>query len=313
MVDTRSFVTMSTISCHRQTVELLVLDSTVPVEGTFESDLAKLQDLLEDTVPASVLVRLEEPPTEWLAIHYVPDSAKIRDKMLYASTRTTLTKNLPSTHFSDTLFATSKEDLTPAAYAAHRRSVAAPQPMTAREKEMEELKAAERKGGGAYAGNRARINHVGQAVGYVWPPEVEDAIKELASGSDDRLAIVTLDPASETLNLMSVEESSADELGSKIPSSEPVFIYSCPSSSPVKHRMMYASGTTSVHRYAKSILPPNALAERKIETSDPKELDAAHLQVELALSPDPSRVASPAAPAEENRGFARPRGPAKRR
>ena len=32
-------------------------------------------------MPAYILVRLDDPPTEWLAIYYVPDSAKVRDKV----------------------------------------------------------------------------------------------------------------------------------------------------------------------------------------------------------------------------------------
>ena len=46
-----------------------------------EQDLDKLGDLLEDNVPAYILVRLDDPTTEWLAVYYVPDSAKVRDKV----------------------------------------------------------------------------------------------------------------------------------------------------------------------------------------------------------------------------------------
>ena len=41
-----------------------------------------LQSLLDDSIPAYVLVRLDDPPSAWLAVHYVPDSASIRDKVL---------------------------------------------------------------------------------------------------------------------------------------------------------------------------------------------------------------------------------------
>lgn len=52
-----------------------------PVSGSLVHDLNRLQDILEDNVPSYVLVRLDEPPTEWLAVYYVPDSAKVRDKV----------------------------------------------------------------------------------------------------------------------------------------------------------------------------------------------------------------------------------------
>ena len=112
-------------------------------------------------------------------------------KMLYAATRNTLTKGLGSTHFTDNLFATAKDDLTAEAYAKHRRHLAAPKPMSAREKEMEEVKAAEREAGGrSYEGSRVRQNHVGQGVFLKWSTEAENAIKDLASAEDSRLVIL---------------------------------------------------------------------------------------------------------------------------
>ena len=62
--------------------EALVTDATIPLSSTLENDLNRLQSLLDDNIPAYVLVRLDDPPSAWLAIHYVPDSAKIRDKVL---------------------------------------------------------------------------------------------------------------------------------------------------------------------------------------------------------------------------------------
>jgi len=63
-------------------VEALVTDATVPPSSTLETDLTRLQSLLNDHVPAYVLVRLDDPPSAWLAVHYVPDTANIRDKVL---------------------------------------------------------------------------------------------------------------------------------------------------------------------------------------------------------------------------------------
>lgn len=44
----------------------------------------------------------------WLFLCYVPDNAKIRDKMLYASTRATLTKELGDYRFVDSIYGTDK-------------------------------------------------------------------------------------------------------------------------------------------------------------------------------------------------------------
>lgn len=40
-----------------------------------------MQSILEDNVPAYVLARLDDPPSEWLVVYYVPDTAKVRDKV----------------------------------------------------------------------------------------------------------------------------------------------------------------------------------------------------------------------------------------
>lgn len=111
-------------------------------------------------------------------------------QMLYASTRSALTKSLGSAHFTDSLFATSKADLTPQAYAAHKAQLAAPQPLSAREQEIADARAAERAAGGTYDGSSARRNHVGQTVGMKWNDEVEQAVKNLGQGSGSELVIL---------------------------------------------------------------------------------------------------------------------------
>jgi len=258
--------------------------------------------------------------------------------MLYAATRTTLTKSLGSAHFTDSIFATSKDDLSAEAYTKHKRHLAAPKPMSAREKEMEAVKAAERQaGGGGYDGSRSRQSHIGTGVGLNWTEDVENAVRELGSGDGSALVIISINPSSETLLLSTVTECSVEELGAALPASEPsyaffawphsitspprreiVFIYSCPSSSPIKYRMLYSSGSSSVFQSAKDILSSSqstsTLASRKIETSDPAELNENYLASELGLN-SATPLGSSVAPVQdvEKRPFARPKGPGRKR
>jgi twinfilin len=191
---------------HSTLPETLVYDLTIPVGGPFEEDLGKIQTLtsLEDTVPAYILARLA--PSDWVLVCYVPDSATVRDKvsvvwdgthkyasslyvqMLYASTRGSLTKSLGSAFFTDTIFASSKADITPEAYAAHRRHLAAPKPLSSREQEIADVRAAE--SSGSYNGSRTRSSHVGPRVELQWTQEVEEAIKNLTENDD--CAVVVL-------------------------------------------------------------------------------------------------------------------------
>ena len=117
-------------------------------------------------------------------------------QMLYASTRNAVTKSLGATLFVDTIFATSKEDLTPTGYAAHKRHLAAPKPMSAREKEMADIKTAEREASGApYNVNAARQSPFGAGVGLKWSSDAEAAVRGLADVTEDHIVtIVSLDP-----------------------------------------------------------------------------------------------------------------------
>ncbi|KAI0647244.1 actin depolymerizing protein [Trametes meyenii] len=318
--------------------ESLVPGETVAPSGTLQQDLDKLTDILEDNVPAYVLVRLDDPPTEWLAVYYVPDSAKVRDKMLYAATRNTLTKSLGSAHFTDNIFATSKEDISAEAYAKHKQHLAAPPPMSAREKEMEEVKAAEREAGGRnYEGSRARQSHVGQGVGLKWSSEAESAIKDLAESDDSRVVVLSIDPATETLLLSSAQEIDVSSLGTALPASDPAYaffawpqsittpprreivpIYSCPSSSPVRHRMLYSTAALGTVREVKAFLESfgstSTLASRKIETSDPSELNEKYLVAELGLTGSDAPATASIVPTQgsDRKPFARPKGPGRR-
>lgn len=225
-----------TVSCS-SIAESIVLDHTVCAQGDLFADLNQLQDILEDHVPAYVLARLDDPPTQWLAISYVPDTAKVRDKvrsnlslfinlpitalqMLYASTRNSLTKSLGSASFSDALFANHKSDLTPTAYAAHRRHLAAPKPLSVQEREMEDVRAATI--ASSTEGSAARRNHLGGAgIHITWPETVSVAMRRLASEETDRLVILGIDTATETLVLSAESECAIGEVGSLLPSSTP--------------------------------------------------------------------------------------------
>lgn len=161
--------------------------------------------------------------------------------MLYASTRLTLLKYLGSTAFTDSIFATSKEDLTADAYASHLRHVAAPDPLSNREQEIIELRAAERETA-SYDGSRARTSYIGTGVGLNWSEEAEQAVKELGQGTGSSIVVFvswissdssdlprfhtlhqTVDPQSETLTVHSTEDVPLASLGSSLLPSEPCY------------------------------------------------------------------------------------------
>ena len=66
---------------------------------------------------------------------------------------------------------------------------------------------------------------------------------------------------------------------------------------------------------AKTLLPPDTVAARRIETSDPKEITEDYLKIELKLSFDNSvpQNALEAPDGGEKKPFAKPKGPNRRR
>ena len=77
-VDSKSTVRFIKVVISNET---LVPAATIPPSGTFQQDLDKLVDVLEDSIPAYILARTDKPGSEWLAIFYVPETSKIRDKV----------------------------------------------------------------------------------------------------------------------------------------------------------------------------------------------------------------------------------------
>ncbi|KAG8990862.1 Twinfilin-1, partial [Tulasnella sp. 427] len=183
----------------------------------------------------------------------------------------------------------------------------------AREAELAEIQAAERQSSTVFEGSRARKNHVGTGVGVDMTLEAEDAIKSLVAGHGANLLILGMASESEGVKVVETKESSVTNLPSALPKSEPsyafyrwqadkiVFIYTCPSGSGVKLRMVYSMGVSSVTQAAQEIGEFKIF--KKLEASDPSDLDLSFAQDEL---PPPAKPTGPPS-------FARPRGPPRKR
>jgi twinfilin len=228
--------------------------------------------------------------------------------MLYASTGASLTKALGASYFPSSLFANSKSDLAPGAYTRHLQHLASPVPLSEREKELLAAREAERAAGASYEGARARVSPLQHSKGFKVDSAVDDAVSALRNATEGTLVIVNVDIPSETLVLTSSEPCTAASLASKLPSSSPayaffahplpdvaqtVFIYTCPSGSRVKERMLYSSQSLIFANGARSLLEGGntPLAPRKIETSDVSSLDEAFLRHELIESDEAKAAA----------------------
>jgi twinfilin-like protein len=134
--------------------EQLVLSDTLERTGDWMKDWNSIDSWLLDKTPVYILYRLDSntlPNVErgkfvaenvsplastYVMILYIPDASPVRLKMLYASTKNTLAKDLGESMFGDYVYATNKEDCLLDGYRAHRESANAAAPLTDREREV---------------------------------------------------------------------------------------------------------------------------------------------------------------------------------
>ncbi len=98
---------------NEQLIPLETIPSASSNSPDFSSDLTHLAGLLKDNEAAYVILRRYPAASDgYVAVTYVPDSANVRQKMLFASTRLTLVRELGAERFRETIFVTSKDELT---------------------------------------------------------------------------------------------------------------------------------------------------------------------------------------------------------
>ncbi|CAF1002276.1 unnamed protein product [Rotaria sordida] len=124
--------------------ESLVEKAEHNAERTFNEDFDKMiPPLIHKTQPAYYFVRLdtisEISGHNWLLIVYIPEDAKVRERMLYASTVATLKREFGLTYITQEIRASSMNEMTIHSFHQHIRSQEAPPPRTMREEEMLEI------------------------------------------------------------------------------------------------------------------------------------------------------------------------------
>ncbi|KAI9494813.1 hypothetical protein BDB00DRAFT_817177 [Zychaea mexicana] len=278
--------------------ESLEANGTIPVDASFEQDYNKVLEYLEDSTPSYILIRLDDKAStgeyNWLLVSYVPDNAKVRDKMLYASTRATLTKELGDNRFTDSVYGTTKDDVSYDGYKKHVAHKKAEAPLTQRERELAEIKQAEANTASDYQGSSSRRTY---APGITFPltDKALDALRDLQKSKDERKHnFVSLYLEKETVELDTVSDVSINAVHSTVSANAPrftfyaltcdgneavLFIYTCPSSSKIRERMVYSTSKANVITNAETEI--GLQVTKKLETSDPSDLTEDYLLEEV--------------------------------
>ncbi|KAK6517961.1 Twinfilin-1 [Arthrobotrys conoides] len=293
--------------------EQLVPITTIPRRGTFEEDLSQLESLLKENEPAYIILRRRDSgPAPFICLTYVPDHAHVRSKMLFASTRNTFTRELGTEHFSESIFATTKAEVTVEGFKKHDAHVAKAAPLTEEEIALRGVKEAEAE---ASRGTTARASHVSGSVAFPVSDAALDALRRLPSNPNGLVQLM-LDIQNETIELADESTSTAHDLITAIPNTAPrfsffnfshkypgvaenpiVFIYTCPPSSKIKERMLYASSRSSVLAIAER--DAGLTIAKKLESGDP---DISEQQLAEEFQPK----------TEQKQAFQRPKRPGRK-
>jgi len=302
----------------------IINDQVEPVvtkdkSGSFEDDLSQVASLLEAENPTYLLVRQDqdmEGGQRWILMCYVPDRAKVKEKMTYASTRANLKQQLGSNNFVEEIFGTVPTDFSAEGWRAHKAHKALEAPLT----DAEQYKQRELEHGEIYSGGQSSYVH---GVAFPVQSAVTDAIKGLAAKSNENYVRVAIDCDKEVVTLdHKGHVSDIAGLASQMPIQEPrfhffrwdhdhegaqvssvVYVFSCPDgshntkSAPVRMRMLYSSSKANVAEIVRGV---GAEINAKLEVNAPE--DITEDQIRLLLHP-------PAA--EDKKQFARPSRPGK--
>lgn len=171
-------------------------ESLVPLELLTPSSPASFADnvtnlllpLLSDNESLYILLKRYDSTPKITAVTYIPDTAKVRQKMLFASTRLTLVRELGSEHIRETIFATNKEELTPEGFVRHDKHENIEAPLTEEERSLQGVKRAEAEEGSRGTGSREI--HLSQTMNM---PVHDDALEALkAVGAEGGKNVVML-------------------------------------------------------------------------------------------------------------------------
>ncbi|XP_066925764.1 twinfilin-1-like [Clytia hemisphaerica] len=276
--------------------EELVLIKSDDVRGSWEEDF---DDILANSVeakqPSYLFFRLDTKNNlgyEWLFIAYSPDDSQVREKMLYAGTRTTMKLEFGGGYITEEIFATLKSDVTLRGFREHKDLKAADAPMTYQEEELKEVK-------------QMHISAAATTKASTLPgvsfPMSEEAINELVRIASKEVSYVQLsiDVNKEMINLEKTCDIETSKLAGEVPTDKPryhfflfkhthegdylesiVFIYSMPGyACSVKERMLYSSCKATLLSGCEDVLKMEVT--KKLEISEGSELTEEFLQDEL--------------------------------
>ncbi|KAF2751263.1 twinfilin-1 [Sporormia fimetaria CBS 119925] len=295
------------------TSETITPGSFIPSSTpSFQDDLQNLSPHLTPTQPLYIFLRLADDlstsDSRLVAITYVPNAAPVRQKMLFASTRLSLLRDLGGEKFAESLFVEKAEELSAEGWRKHVAHTETVAPLTAAEQESRELAEQEALESSGTAGRGLVV------VGRIAVRADEEVVGALGGLEDGTLVQLRMDMKEEVLKLCEVDKAvDVKELASRIHATEPrfsfyrtggktLFVSTCPSGSRIKERMLFAASRGNVIALAEK---EGVKVDARIEAGDPAEVGEKGVMEELGLGGGQEGV-------EVKSGFKKPKRPGRR-
>ncbi|KAI5969415.1 TWF1 [Candida margitis] len=276
-------------------------------------------------------------------ISFIPDSAPIKQKMLYASTKNTLLSNLGSSSFAYKLAWTELDELNAEYLQKVINEDGATGPLTEDEKILQNLNNKSHIQGYGHGFKKELASMSSQTssasdILYKFDDELANEFSNLTKNANDyRLLVFNIDLSNEVIKLTSKNTNvELTSLVKKLQDNSPsgptysiynyapqkyTFIYSCPSGSSVKDRMIYAASKNSLINHLKTYLNQDVILDKNLEVGDLDELELSELEVvddndEVSGSGSvtPASTSSSASATKPSTGlkFSKPKGPRRR-
>ncbi|KAG9257162.1 uncharacterized protein F5Z01DRAFT_633929 [Emericellopsis atlantica] len=296
--------------------EQLVPVETLPAKGSsFNENLSVLQPHIKPDAALYAILRRHDDAPHLIAVTYVPDAAPVRQKMLFASTRLTLVRELGTEHFRESIFTTEARELTESGFKSHEDHTKLAAPLTEEERTLSEVKRAEQEAG---SGTGQREIHLSKNLNM---PVKEDALAAMQEvGQEGGRVVVMLKINTDTEVVELVPESptptTIPELVQVISTTEPrftffrfqhthngteqspvLFFYTCPASAgkSIKSRMLYPLMKRAVVTVAEQ--EAGLKLEKRFEFEDTNEITEQGVMEDLHPK------------AASRQGFSRPKRP----
>lgn len=295
---------------NKRLIKIQIEDETMLIKATLDTSdtewhegLNSVPGYLDAADACYVLYRTDEKSDiggyQWIFMCYVPDKAKVRQKMLYASTRAELKLALGGGSFVHEIFGTVPSDFDASGFDQYLAMRDSDAPLTESEeaKEMEcAMSAAE---AACLVGAGGASSTMVHGVAFQPQASAVDAVREfLEPGVPCCYLQLGIDEAREEVVLRErCDDVNLGNIGEKVPLDIPafhlfrydhefegkqlstvVFVYSCPDgsgktkSAPVKSRMLYSSCKSAIETVVGTASEGKRAVDVKLEINDGIEL-----------------------------------------